>query len=235
MTMLWSGAEKSNTFSPVSSSYTIVPTGTFRRMSSPSRPVRLEPSPWRPRSALYSGLKRKWTSVLWRSLDSMMTSPPLPPSPPEGPPRGTYFSRRKAMQPLPPSPALTRIFVSSMNMVATKYLCKNKSLVPKARLKPRWTARRGREHVTDSSGRKRELLGNLHGLNHHKLAHRTFVQEFNPASNLGEQSVVLAAAYVQSGLYASAALPDDNRSTGDDLPAECFESQPLGIRVAAVS
>jgi hypothetical protein len=28
------------------------------------------------------------------------------------------FSRRKAMQPLPPSPALTRIFASSMNIVA---------------------------------------------------------------------------------------------------------------------
>ena len=55
-------------------------------------------------------------SVLWRCDDSMTTSPPRPPSPPEGPPRGTNFSRRKAMQPLPPSPALTRIFASSMNM-----------------------------------------------------------------------------------------------------------------------
>src|SRR5579863_10133739 len=94
----------------------MVPTGTFSTTSAPSCPLRLEPSPWRPRSALYSGLKRKWTRVLWRSLDSMTTSPPLPPSPPEGPPRGTNFSRRKAMQPLPPSPALTRIVASSMNM-----------------------------------------------------------------------------------------------------------------------
>src|SRR5579875_2455788 len=46
----------------------------------------------------------------------MRTSPPWPPSPPEGPPRGTNFSRRKAMAPLPPSPALTRIRASSMNM-----------------------------------------------------------------------------------------------------------------------
>src|SRR5437868_6566593 len=46
----------------------------------------------------------------------MMTSPPLPPSPPEGPPRGTYFSRRKARQPLPPSPALARILTSSINI-----------------------------------------------------------------------------------------------------------------------
>src|SRR5215471_6706180 len=109
--------EKSWIFSPVSLSYTMVPTGTLRTTLSPSRPVQFEPSPWRPRSAVYSGLKRKWTSVLWRSLESMMTSPPRPPSPPEGPPRGTNFSRRKAMQPLPPSPALTRILASSMNMI----------------------------------------------------------------------------------------------------------------------
>src|SRR5258708_29085483 len=41
--------------------------------------------------------------------------PPAPPSPPEGPPRGTNFSRRKATQPLPPSPAFTYILASSTN------------------------------------------------------------------------------------------------------------------------
>src|SRR5215510_13354290 len=46
----------------------------------------------------------------------MTTSPPRPPWPPEGPPRGTNFSRRKAMQPFPPSPAFTRILASSMNI-----------------------------------------------------------------------------------------------------------------------
>src|SRR6266436_5807516 len=85
-------------------------------MSAPSRPVLFEPSPCRPRWALYSGLKRKVAIVVWLSLDSIMTSPPLPPSPPEGPPRGTNFSRRNARQPLPPSPAFTRIVASSMNM-----------------------------------------------------------------------------------------------------------------------
>src|ERR1019366_2523301 len=94
----------------------MVPTGTFSTMLSPSRPVLLEPSPCRPRSALYWGLKRKGTSVLCRSLDSITTSPPWPPSPAEGPPRGTNFSRRKAMQPLPPSPAFTRILASSTNI-----------------------------------------------------------------------------------------------------------------------
>src|SRR5262249_60461215 len=56
----------------------------------------------------------------WRSLDSMTTSPPRPPSPPEGPPRGTNFSRRKAMQPLPPPPALMRMMASSMNIAISR-------------------------------------------------------------------------------------------------------------------
>src|SRR5271167_1265837 len=43
-------------------------------------------------------------------------SPPLPPSPPDGPPRGTYFSLRNAIQPLPPSPPFTRIVASSTNI-----------------------------------------------------------------------------------------------------------------------
>src|SRR5436305_6636372 len=49
----------------------------------------------------------------------MITSPPRPPSPPERPPRGTNFSLRKATHPLPPSPALMRIFASSINTVAS--------------------------------------------------------------------------------------------------------------------
>src|SRR4051812_22377166 len=44
-----------------------------------------------------------------------MTEPPLPPLPPLGPPRGTNFSRRNAMQPLPPAPASTWISTSSTN------------------------------------------------------------------------------------------------------------------------
>src|SRR5690349_7840205 len=46
-----------------------------------------------------------------------MTSPPPPPFPPLGPPRGTNFSRRKLTQPRPPSPAITRILTSSMNFM----------------------------------------------------------------------------------------------------------------------
>src|ERR1035437_6463816 len=85
-------------------------------MVCPSAPVLLLPSPWRPRSALCSGLKRNLSSVFSCSSATRTTSPPRPPSPPLGPPRGTYFSLRKARQPLPPSPAFTRIRASSMNI-----------------------------------------------------------------------------------------------------------------------
>src|SRR5208282_4350326 len=146
----------------------MVPTGTLRITSAPSRPVLLEPSPWRPRSALYSGLKRKWTSVLWRSLDSMITSPPRPPSPPEGPPRGTYFSRRNAMQPLPPSPALTVILTSSTNK------CTAGDLVAGV-LFQQWLSLR---------------------LDADELAHAAAVSELDDAGDLGKQRVVLTPADV---------------------------------------
>src|SRR6476660_9427875 len=54
----------------------------------------------------------------------MNTSPPRPPSPPLGPPRGTNFSRRKARQPLPPSPALTVIMTSSINTETPLHNCR---------------------------------------------------------------------------------------------------------------
>src|SRR5438132_14349153 len=85
-------------------------------MERPSAPVRLLPSPCLPRSALCSGLNRNWRSVLACSVATMTTSPPRPPSPPLGPPLGTNFSRRNARHPLPPSPALTRMMTSSINI-----------------------------------------------------------------------------------------------------------------------
>src|SRR4051794_10893395 len=42
---------------------------------------------------------------------------PSPPSPPDGPPLGTNFSRRKAIAPLPPAPAFTRIVASSTKCI----------------------------------------------------------------------------------------------------------------------
>src|SRR5271169_894565 len=139
-------------------------------MEAPSRPVLLLPSPCRPRSAVCSGLKRKCSSVLWCSLATKTTSPPRPPSPPLGPPRGTYFSRRNARQPLPPSPAFTRIRTSSINMGLGR----------------------------DASAQAGRLVAGFgqHRLDADEFAEAPSIAKNHNAGNLRKQRVILAAAYV---------------------------------------
>ena len=80
-----------------------------------------------------------------------------------------------------------------------------------------------------------ETLADFDGLDHHELAHLSLVQELDAARDLGEESVVFAAADVQSRFHAGAALPNDDGAAGHDLPAECLEAKPLCVRVAAIS
>ncbi len=80
-----------------------------------------------------------------------------------------------------------------------------------------------------------ELLRNFHRLDHHELPHRALIQELDSSRDLGKQSIVLAAANVQSRLNARAALPHDDRAARHDLPAKCLKSKPLRVRVAPVS
>src|ERR1700694_4471937 len=96
----------------------------------------------------------------------MMMSPPLPPSPPEGPPRGTNFSRRKARHPLPPSPAFTRILASSINIVVLGAHAKQKNASSR---------RRGCELRSHPRGAVLKLF-RFQGVDHHTLAHLTFVE-----------------------------------------------------------
>src|SRR6266436_507654 len=55
--------------------------------------------------------------VLRPSTASATTSPPLPPSPPFGPPNSMNFSRRNDTQPFPPSPERTYTLASSRNFM----------------------------------------------------------------------------------------------------------------------
>src|SRR5260370_9276177 len=129
----------------------------------------------------------------------MTMSRPLPPSPQEGPPRATNFSRRNAMQPLPPSPAFTRILASSINMIGfpTTNRCyqrpKTKSLVPKARPCSAGTL----AHAAPTTNK----LVHFDGLDHHELAHLSLVQELDASRDLGEERVFFAAADVQPRLH----------------------------------
>ncbi len=67
------------------------------------------------------------------------------------------------------------------------------------------------------------------GLDHHVLAHLAAIHELNAAGNLGEECVVFAFADIQSRLHAGAALPDDDRSAGNNLSAECFKAKSLRV------
>src|SRR5437763_10637839 len=99
----------------------------------------------------------------------MITSPPRPPSPPEGPPLGTNFSRRNARQPLPPSPAFTRIVTSSINK--TRYSKHTKGQGPSPATPPA------------SSPWPRKLFRCVDA---DELAHPSTIPELNNAGDLGE-------------------------------------------------
>ena len=61
-------------------------------------------------------------------------------------------------------------------------------------------------------------------LNHHVLAQLTPILEHNPARDLGKQRIVLAPTHIQPRLHARTALPHDNRSAGNQLPAKSLEA-----------
>src|SRR3989442_14253262 len=62
--------------------------------------------------------KRYSTRVLMFRSATAQTLPPLPPPPPSGPPRGTFFSRRKLTAPSPPLPEWISMHASSTNFIA---------------------------------------------------------------------------------------------------------------------
>src|SRR5512133_2972701 len=221
-----------------------VPTGTFRMTSSPSAPVQFEPSPWRPRCALYSGLNRKCTSVLCFSLASMITSPPRPPSPPDGPPRGTNFSRRKAMQPFPPPPAPTRIFASATNIKGdVGHLDTSRhSAVRASSVHCLASAFKAKGLATDEAfcgtctryDRANLRLRSFQRLDHYELAHPAAINKLDLSRNLRKQGVVFAASNVETWLNAGATLANDDASARNHLATEGLYTKPLSIRVAAI-
>src|SRR5215475_3140440 len=106
--------------------------------------------------------------------------PPSPPSPPLGPPRGTNFSLRKAMQPCPPSPALTVILASSINI----FLVERGLAIP----------------LLFEGGETAKRAGWLFDrLDADEPAGTTFVFKFNDAGDLRKQRVIFTDADIHAG------------------------------------
>src|SRR5205823_12514497 len=134
-----------------------------------------------------------------------MMLPPRPPLPPSGPPRGTYFSRRKLTAPAPPSPALTKILARSINIA-----------IPGAKPGPDAPLGAGGEHG-------------------HLLASVAGPLEADHAVDERKQGVVAPHADVGSGEDRRPSLAKQNGAGVDLLPGARLHSQPLADAVASVA
>src|SRR5215467_9007398 len=127
--------------------------------------------------------------------------PPFPPSPPDGPPRGTYFSRRNATQPFPPFPAFTKIFASSTNTSCSKPP-KKKNAVQLGQ-----TAERNECDPFDCH-LIRGGLGLLRRMNADEPPVTAAVLKLHHSSHQREQRVVAPPPDILACLMLRAALPD---------------------------
>src|SRR5688572_6835151 len=142
----------------------------------------------------------------------MYTDPPLPPSPPSGPPRGTNFSRRKLRAPLPPCPAATWISTSS-----TKDIVCSQQFTVCSRRKPQTANRR----LFQRQDGDHAALGAV-------------IAELHRAVDLREERVVLAEPDVEAGAEPAPALTHQDRPAGDDVAVEPLDAEALRIAVAPV-
>src|SRR5215207_1744475 len=234
-------ATRSASTSP-SRSRTTVPTGTFTTTSSPPAPWRRLPMPCVPSSARRNGwsLNASSEATLWSATRT--TSPPLPPSPPSGPPLATWASRRNDTEPAPPSPALTCRLHSSTNWDTRASIAAPRS----ARRTEASSTNAGRPSDAPSAGprtrhgpprragrgRERWCAGSV-GQDVDELA-APALAELHRAGRQGEQRVVAADADVLAGVEARAALADDDRAGVDGRAVEHLHPEALGLGVAAV-
>src|ERR1700733_13717739 len=184
-------------------------------------------------------------------------SPPLPPSPPDGPPRGTYFSLRNAPQPLLPSPPFTEILASSTNMGhptregtrieltlrsgsgakdGSRQVSGGDSCQRFART--RHAYRRGmrtKPLVCSGLGRLRGARGGIFRREDaDEAALAALVLKQHEAVDQREKRIVLGARDVLAGLVTRAALADQDAAAADGLAAETLYAQPLAVGIASV-
>src|SRR5215472_4980465 len=184
--------------------------------------------------------------------------PPCPPSPPDGPPLGTYFSRRNATQPFPPSPPLTNIFASSTNTALFTFQpagdC-GTAQYPQTSIPPQGSlsAPLSGAHCSGSppAGLKNKTAPARTGAAEdasplgrglfcfrwphiHEPPARAPVLELNVPGHQREQRVVLALRHVFARAMFASALAHDDRACVHQLPAEPLYAEPLSVGVPPV-
>src|SRR6185295_13024330 len=140
----------------------------------------------------------------------MRTEPPRPPSPPDGPPRGTNFSRRNAVTPLPPSPPFTNILARSRNCI---------SIVGS------WQCAVGSQKLSLHIAHCQLLCR----INADELASPALLFELYDARDHREQRVIRAASHAVARFELGPALTHENLASEHGLSAETFDAQPLRV------
>src|SRR5213594_2165403 len=79
------------------------------------------------------------------------------------------------------------------------------------------------------------VFSRRHRMHAHPEPLLVLVLELDLPVDHGEQRVVGRAADVRPGMELRAALPDDDRARGDELPGKAFHAEVLGPGVAAVA
>src|SRR5437764_444455 len=123
------------------------------------------------------------------------------------------------MQPLPPSPALTRMVAWSMN---TAQLSCNKNAARGERRSLGWRRAPLRLGGDDRRDADETSAG-------------TLVGEVDDAVDLREEGVIAADADVLAGVELRAALADEDRSAGHELAGEALDAEHFRLRVAAIA
>lgn len=77
--------------------------------------------------------------------------------------------------------------------------------------------------------------GSFDRLDADEAAGVAFVFEGDDAGNFCKEGIVSSDAHIHAWFELSSALPNENRSTGDQLTTEALHPQPLRMTVAAVS
>src|ERR1700704_3780551 len=150
-------------------------------------------------------------SVLTLRSARAHTLPPRPPSPPFGPPLGTYRSRRNVAAPSPPLPACTSIFASSMN-----FMCTNEKALPQL----------DRALPVSGSG-----LSRLYAYGF--LVPFALDAILDLAGDAREQRVVAPHQDVAAGVHHGAALAHQDLPGVHLLAAVHLHAEALGLRIAA--
>ena len=68
-----------------------------------------------------------------------------------------------------------------------------------------------------------------------EFSHSSPVSELNDTGGLREKGIVLSFAHIHAGLDPRASLAHDDRTPGDHLTAEAFDTQSFRIAIPAVS